>query len=353
MNEELCRRIAPLFCQADNIALGSMVLPVFGRGEHPAAVPLFRGRPLAARACRDGDSLVINGENLRPLNSGSDALLFGLLCALEGEEEPALILVPGDSPGLIRGERFLKTGLAASANADINMTEVRVPAENLVFCGENRLKQMLSWLYLCVGAVTVGSLFAAFEIIREWRNTRVIKGKGNLLKENPLTASLMGEISHEILISRLLLHQLAKMFSRTDPDQHALEERLFIPALSVVSHITQAAEKAINQSMELMGSAGYATEWNLERYWRDVRQCRSTWAAGSLIKWNWPVIFSNPGACNEREAFGVCARSMILPDPKNIFPRSMIISAGSSGSGQRKRLSHFAAGMMKTGRNID
>lgn len=271
MNEELCRRIAPLFCQADNVALGSMILPVFSRGEPPAAVPLFRGRPLAARARRDGDSLVINGENLRPLNSGSDALLFGLLCALEGEEEPALILVPGDSPGLIRGERFLKTGLAASANADIDLTEVRVPAENLVFCGENKLRQMMSWLYLCAGAVTVGSLFAAFEIIREWGNTRVIKGKGNLFKENPLTASLMGEISHEILVSRLLLHQLAKMISGTDPDQHTREERLFIPALSVVSHITQAAEKAINQSMELMGSAGYATEWNLERYWRDVK----------------------------------------------------------------------------------
>jgi alkylation response protein AidB-like acyl-CoA dehydrogenase len=23
--------------------------------------------------------------------------------------------------------------------------------------------------------------------------------------------------------------------------------------------------------MELMGSAGYATEWNLERYWRDIK----------------------------------------------------------------------------------
>jgi alkylation response protein AidB-like acyl-CoA dehydrogenase len=29
--------------------------------------------------------------------------------------------------------------------------------------------------------------------------------------------------------------------------------------------------KSIDNAMELMASAGYATEWNLERYWRDVK----------------------------------------------------------------------------------
>jgi alkylation response protein AidB-like acyl-CoA dehydrogenase len=29
--------------------------------------------------------------------------------------------------------------------------------------------------------------------------------------------------------------------------------------------------QAIDNTMELMASAGYATEWNLERYWRDVK----------------------------------------------------------------------------------
>ncbi|MEW5784530.1 MAG: acyl-CoA dehydrogenase family protein [Bacillota bacterium] len=271
LNEELCDRIAPLFCQTQEIALGSLVLPAFGRGEHSAEGPLFRGKVLPARARRDGDTWVVNGKSLRPLNSGADAQLFGVFCALEKEDEPGLILVPGDAPGLTRGERFLKTGLAASDNADIDLTEVRVPVENLVFRGENPLRQILSWLYLNSGAVTVGSLFATYEIMRDWAEMRVIKGKGSLFKENPLTASLMAEISHEILLSRLLLHQLAQMLSKPELYRQPGEERLYIPALSVVSHITQTAEKAINQTMELMGSAGYATEWNLERYWRDVK----------------------------------------------------------------------------------
>jgi alkylation response protein AidB-like acyl-CoA dehydrogenase len=31
------------------------------------------------------------------------------------------------------------------------------------------------------------------------------------------------------------------------------------------------AMDGLDKAMELMASAGYATEWNLERYWRDVK----------------------------------------------------------------------------------
>jgi alkylation response protein AidB-like acyl-CoA dehydrogenase len=33
--------------------------------------------------------------------------------------------------------------------------------------------------------------------------------------------------------------------------------------------------EAMDNTMELMASAGYATEWNLERYWRDVKTLES------------------------------------------------------------------------------
>ncbi len=269
--EELCRRSAPLFCRADHITIGSLVLPSFKEGDPSEKAPVFRGKPLPARARRDGDKLVISGEKMRPLNSGCDALLFGVLCALEDSDEPALILVPGDSPGLIRGEPIIKTGLTASKNTDITLADVSVPAGNLIFHGEDCLRRMLSWFYLNISAVTVGSLFTVFEIIKEWGDTRVIKGKGNLFKENPLTASVMAEIGHEIMLSRLLLYQLVAMFSRPEDFNHREGDDLYVPALSIVSHITQNAEKTINQTMELMGSAGYATEWNLERYWRDLK----------------------------------------------------------------------------------
>ena len=270
-NEDLCQRVAPLFCQGDKLVIGSLVLPSYAVDNFPEQVPLFRGKALPALARYDGNNLVISGKKMRPLNSGCDASFFGVLCTLEGEDEPVLILVPGDSPGLTRDEPFLKTGLAASRNAKITFADVTVPAENIIFKGEDCLRHMLSWFYLNISAVNVGVLFAAYEIIKEWGDTRVIKGKGNLFKENPLTASVMAEIGTDIMLSRLLLYQLAAMFTSPEKFSYSEGDNLYIPALGVVSHIMQTAEKVMNQAMELMGSAGYATEWNLERYWRDLK----------------------------------------------------------------------------------
>lgn len=291
--DELIDRIAPLYCQGNSITRSALVFPAFSQETPAKGDTMFRGKHLKVRARREGDNLVLSGDKLRPLNSGSDAHLFAVICSLEGSEAPALVLIPGDNPGLSRSKPFLKTGLAASVNAEINLTLAAVPVTNLLFQGEECLRQMLSWLYMNFTAVTVGSLLAAFEIIREWGDTRVIKGKGSQFKENPLTASLMAEISHEILISRLLLYHLTHLISRPERSQSSSEEGLFITTLSVVSHVTMAAEKAINQIMELMGSAGYATEWNLERYWRDVKTLQVHLGSWELNKMELARFFFN------------------------------------------------------------
>lgn len=273
MNNELCREFAPLFCEGDKPMLASLILPAYGR-EESNYHPHFRGKYLQATATRKGEEWLINGSDMRPLNSGADAEIFGVFCALEGEQEPGFFLVPADSPGIKRGEMFLKTGLAASRNSNLDMEGVRVPANRLIFRGEQPYIEMMAWLHMGMSAVTVGSLFAAYEIIRDWGDNRVIKGKGQIFKENPLTASLMAEVSHEILLSRLLTHQLAQMLSTPEGSPYSSGEeydRVYIFSLSIANQVTHAAEKAINNIMELMGSAGYATEWNLERYWRDVK----------------------------------------------------------------------------------
>lgn len=270
-DHQLCLRLAPLLGLNDEIALGSLILPSYGGEGLQQESGQHRGKYIYAGALRDGDNWIINGSALRPLCSGLDAKIFGILCAVENDDQAALILVPADSKGLKRGEPIIEAGLAANNNAEINLEAVSVPAENMVFQGDKHLQRMLSWFHLNVSAVTVGSLFAVFEIIREWGDTRVIKGRGNLFKENPLTASVMAEISHDILISRLLLHQLASIIANPEYYREEGEEKLFIQALSVSSQTTRSAEKAINRAMELMGSAGYATEWNLERYWRDIK----------------------------------------------------------------------------------
>jgi alkylation response protein AidB-like acyl-CoA dehydrogenase len=39
--------------------------------------------------------------------------------------------------------------------------------------------------------------------------------------------------------------------------------------------VQQGVMRAINRGMELMGSAGYAKEWHVEKHWRDVKTIQS------------------------------------------------------------------------------
>lgn len=271
MNDKLCQEFGTLSCQAEEPVTGSLVLPLYGLQESDPARE-YRGRYLQVVAKKEGKQWILTGERIRPLNASADAAYFGVFCYLEGEDEPGLILVPASSEGIERDKEIPKvTGLAASRNPEIRFDRVAVPADNLVFKGSSAYRKMLSWLHAGIGAVTLGSLFASFEIIREWGDTRVIKGTGNIFKNNPLTASLMAEISHQILLSRFLIQRLGQLFAQARMEQEEDAERLFVGSLSIAAHVTAAAEKAINNIMELMASAGYATEWNLERYWRDVK----------------------------------------------------------------------------------
>ena len=270
LNEKLCSEVAPLYCNTKEPLITSLVLPAYGDAKSDDA-HLYRGKYLQASAKKEKSDWIINGKDIRPLNSGLDAGLFGIFSYIEGEKEPGLFLVPGGAAGLKRGPEIIKTGLASARNAEITLSDVKVPAKNLIFKGENPYRRMLIWLNMGIAAVTVGSLFAAYEIIKEWGDKRVIKGKNSIFKENPLTASLMAEVSREILLARMLTINLAGLIQKERPTNHDAMEKLFVTALSVATHVSSAGEKALNQIMELMASAGYATEWNLERYWRDVK----------------------------------------------------------------------------------
>jgi alkylation response protein AidB-like acyl-CoA dehydrogenase len=135
-----------------------------------------------------------------------------------------------------------------------------------------------------VTASAVGALLASYRILREWGDNRVIKGTGNIFKENPLTGALMGEIAKEIAVDRLLAYDLAEMLAEPDTYGDAGSQGVFTAALMLAHQVLASAEYAIHRTMELMASAGYAKEWQLERYWRDVKTLQCYLGAYELAK---------------------------------------------------------------------
>ena len=279
--EELCSSVAPLFCEGDRPLIVSFVLAAYSE---EAGVPEWRGKGLQVRAKQGPQGWTLNGKGVRPTCSGADAGLFGVWCAVEGEKEPAFILVPGDAPGLKRGPAFKKTGLAASRNADLEFSGVQVPKVNCAWRGEEGYQRLLSWFYLGLAAAGTGALLATYEIIKRWGDDRVIKGRGHVFKENPLTGALMGEIAKETAITRILAYHLAEMLAEPETYGDAGSQAVFTASLMLVHDVYASAENVIHRTMELMASAGYAKEWQLERYWRDVKTIQCHLGAYELAK---------------------------------------------------------------------
>ncbi len=281
LNQEACARFAPLFCEGKDPVIVSFLLPVFG---DDGKAPAWRGKAFQVRAMSKNGVWKLEGKGVRPTCSGVDAQLFGAWCAVDGEDQPAFILVPGDASGITRGPEFKKTGLAASRNAEVNLAGVEVPAENCLFRGELEYRRLLSWFWLGLSATTVGGLLAAYQILKEWGDNRVIKGKDSVFKENPLTGALMGEIAQDISMSRLLAYDLAGILADPGTFGDAGSEGVNTYALMIVHQNLATAERAIHRTMELMASAGYAKEWQLERYWRDLKTVQCYLGSHELAK---------------------------------------------------------------------
>lgn len=265
-DDKLLSELAPAFCGGRE-AVCSLVLPSYGDGISEKS---FYGLGYQVAAAQENGQWVMNAGGARPQCSGATASFFGVAFGLE-DGTPAVALVPSDSAGLSAGDPFKKTGLAASINADLDLRDVRVPGGNVVLTGEDRFRETLCWYYMCCSAVCSGAMLASYEILKEWGDTRVIKGKGQVFKENPLVAALMGEIGGRTATSRILTYDLARMLSRPEIYGPAGGQAMYATATAVFKQVSRAVMLSINNAMELMASAGYATEWNLERYWRDVK----------------------------------------------------------------------------------
>jgi alkylation response protein AidB-like acyl-CoA dehydrogenase len=264
--------LAERFCGAEP-CLVALVLPAYGDGAAHGG-PALSGLTCQVKATRRGNDWALSGS-ARPQSAGGDASLFAVVAAFD-DGAPGLFILPGDVPGVRRGPCLKKTGLAADRNADLTFDAV-VSADALAFAGADRVRQLLAWLHVANAAICVGAGFAAWEILKEWGDTRVIKGRGQVFKENPLTGSLMGEIGGRIAVSRALAYNAARVLARPDVHGAPSDSRVYGALVALTRAVSEATIAALDHTMELMGSAGYATEWNLERYWRDIKTLQTYW----------------------------------------------------------------------------
>lgn len=259
-------RIVKALSGGDEAAWGALVLPGFGASEEA-----FDGLDAQVAAARKGRAWVLDGVAVRPQFGGLDADLLAVFVVLK-DREPGVLVVPTTADGLSRGETRTTTGLAFSRSAELTLHGVRVP-DSMVLCrGADACGELVTWSRLGCAAAAAGAALAGYEILDDWADNRVIKGRGQPFKGNALVAATLGEIGAKIVTARLQLYGLAQLLDESSgsSDDPAAVAR-HSAAIAVSREVIESSLETLDRGMELMASAGYATEWNLERYWRDVR----------------------------------------------------------------------------------
>jgi len=88
---------------------------------------------IRTRAVRDGDHYVLSGSKTFITNAPTcDFVTAAVRTGGPGPHGISLIVVPGDTPGLVRGRRLRKLGGHASDTGELSFEDCRVPARNLL-----------------------------------------------------------------------------------------------------------------------------------------------------------------------------------------------------------------------------
>ncbi|PTW61308.1 hypothetical protein C8N35_10217 [Breoghania corrubedonensis] len=255
-SDEQRRRFLPKLCTMEHFAAYCLTEP--GSGSDAAA--------LRTKAVRDGDAYVLNGS--KAFISGGGAADLYVAMVRTGEEGPkgiSCIVVEKDTPGLSFGAQEAKLGWKSQPTAQVNFSDCRVPAANLVGGEGLGFKIAMAGLdggRLNIGACSLGAAQTCLERAIAYMKER--KQFGRALAEFQALQFRIADMASELEAARLLLHKAAMKVDAKESDATrfaAMAKRL----------ATDTGFKVVNEALQLHGGYGYLRDYPIERYLRDVR----------------------------------------------------------------------------------
>ena len=213
-------------------------------------------------AKRDGDGWVLNGQK-QFITNGSIAG-FTVVIAATADRRLTAFGVSADNPGLSAGKRAKKMGLGASDTAQLSLQDCRVTdADRIGEIGAafGDVRKVLDRGRIGIGALAVGLGRAALETAVAYAKER--KQFGKALAEFQMIQFRLAQARTDIEAGRLLIHRAASLADAGLP---------FARAASMGKlYATEAASRAANASLQVLGGYGYLRDYPVERIVRDVR----------------------------------------------------------------------------------
>ncbi|HZZ47938.1 MAG TPA: acyl-CoA dehydrogenase family protein [Pseudonocardia sp.] len=249
-------------------------LPELSSGERRTGIALtepgagtdLQGIKTTAR--RDGDDYVVNGTKMWITNARyADPL--PVLVKTDPTTSPAhrgmsMLLVPADSPGFQVTADIGKIGYKGTESCEVVLTDVRVPASQLLGGVEGRgLQQALSALEtgrINIAARSVGIAQRAYEEALSYARER--SAFGQPIGEFQAVQMRLAEIAVKLQAARLMTYWAAsRMDDGVRMDTESGMAKIFA---------SESALACATDAMRIHGGYGYSTEFEVERLYRDA-----------------------------------------------------------------------------------
>ncbi|QSO46165.1 acyl-CoA dehydrogenase [Alicyclobacillus mengziensis] len=231
---------------------------------------------IQASIVRDGDEYVINGRKWWSSGGGDPRCKIAIVMgktdpAAPRHEQQSMILVPLDTPG-VKIERIVNVfgyDHAPHGHAEISYTNVRVPAENIIW-GEGKGFAIAQGrlgpgrIHHCMRSIGIAE--RALELMIERVSNRVAFGKR--LADQGVIREWIADSRIEIEQARLLTLKAAYMMD-TVGNKAARKE---IAMIKVVA--PNVALRVIDRAIQAFGGAGVSDDFPLAAAWANVRTLR-------------------------------------------------------------------------------
>lgn len=223
---------------------------------------------MQTRATRDGDDFVLDGTKTLISNAGIADFYTTFVSTdpARGKKGISCFLVPEGAPGL----RFVKPLVMSAPHplGEIAFEECRVPAANLLG-GENEGFKLglatLDRLRATVGAAACGmGARALHEAMKHARDRRQF---GKSLSEFQLVQEKLARMATELAAARLLVYRAA-----WEKDRGA--ERVTVESSMAKAYATEAAQRIVDEAVQIVGGRGVLADHPVEHLYRSVRALR-------------------------------------------------------------------------------
>ncbi|WP_436640989.1 isobutyryl-CoA dehydrogenase [Microbaculum sp. FT89] len=255
-NDEQRQRWLPGLCSMELLASYALTEP--GAGSDAAA--------LRARAVRDGDHYVLNGQKQFISGGGeTDVYVAMVRTGADGPKGISTLVIPGDTPGVSFGANEVKMGWNTQPTRAVIFEGARVPVENRLGQEGDGFRIAMAGLdggRLNISACSLGGAQAALDKAVGYMGERSAFGRH--LKEFQALQFRVADMAIELEAARTFLWRAASALDAKTPDATKL-------CAMAKRYVTDIGFDVANQALQLHGGYGYLSEYGIEKIVRDLR----------------------------------------------------------------------------------